>query len=150
MKMFFPALIGLLMLLTACEKRPILPSRDFNTVADAASSGSIDNVRRAIERGKDVNLKNEHGLYALVIAAQLNDLEMIDLLLKSGANPNATCDNGSMALIYAAMWKNELMIRNLMKYGAQPYLKNNKGFSAIEVAREMGDSKVNRILEGAD
>lgn len=56
----------------------------------AAENGRIDEVRRLLQGGADVNEKLEGiGITALMLAAGRGDLEIVKVLLKAGADPNA-------------------------------------------------------------
>jgi len=55
----------------------------------AVRAGDEKAVAAAIEKGADVNAKNEYGISALWIAANKGKTEVIQLLVARGANPNA-------------------------------------------------------------
>lgn len=55
----------------------------------AAWKGSVDEVRRLIKEGANVNDTSEMGFTALMVAASLGRLDVIKVLLDAGADPNA-------------------------------------------------------------
>src|SRR6185437_3089757 len=58
----------------------------------AAEAGRVDEVRRLLQRGADVNekLADVGGLTALMVAARRGRLEVVKILLQAGADPNAS------------------------------------------------------------
>ncbi len=53
---------------------------------DAVYFGQIDTVRLCLEKGAEINYKDEYGYTALMWAAQEGHIEIIDLLIQRGAN----------------------------------------------------------------
>lgn len=67
-----------------------LRTDDMPALLRAAASGDLDEVRRLLQTGADVNQPVDGiGITALMFAARRGDVEMVKLLLKAGANPNA-------------------------------------------------------------
>lgn len=65
-------------------------TEDLPALLRAAGSGDLDEVRRLLQTGADVNKPLDGiGITALMLAAHRGDVEMVKLLLKAGANPNA-------------------------------------------------------------
>jgi len=65
-----------------------------------------------------------------------NNTEAARNILSDGIDINVTDSLGNTALIYAAMNDNIPLVRLLLAYGANPHLKNNKGRSAMDAARD--------------
>jgi outer membrane protein assembly factor BamB len=55
----------------------------------AVRAGDVKAIETALEKGADVNARNEMGVSALWIAAGKGKKEVVELLLKKGADPNA-------------------------------------------------------------
>jgi outer membrane protein assembly factor BamB len=73
------------------------PAADSKTEARealwaAVRAGDQKALTAALDKGTDVNAKNEYGITALWIAASKGKTEVIELLLARGANPNARDD----------------------------------------------------------
>jgi len=72
---------------------------DELTINLAAARSRLNEIcRMLIERGIDVNAKQEGGFTPLQAAAQNGQLELIDLLLAYGADANVQNDKGETAL----------------------------------------------------
>lgn len=54
-----------------------------------AVTGSVDSIREALGKIKDINKKNSNGVTALHLAVEYNRTEVVKLLLSAGANVNA-------------------------------------------------------------
>ena len=69
----------------------------------AVIDGNLDEVKRLIKAGADVNAKNTiRGDTALMIAAENGHTEVAAALIKAGADFNAKNTNGWTALLIAA------------------------------------------------
>ena len=63
---------------------------DVPPLMRAAAIGNVDEVRRLLDAGADVNEQLEGvGITALMLAARRGYLEIVKVLLKAGADPNA-------------------------------------------------------------
>lgn len=83
--------------------RPDIQSDDGSTpLMFAAQIGWIDGAERLIRGGANVNLGNNRGETALILAVQRNDIAMVRLLIAQRADPNQTDSiAGYSALDYA-------------------------------------------------
>lgn len=129
--------------------------------------------------GVDVNLLNEAGESALMMAAlkgetrwakQLIDQgaqidktgwtplhyaatgpepAVVQLLLERGAAIDALSPNGTTALMMAAQYGSEQSVHLLLTRGADPHLKNEKGLSAADFARLAHRESLANRLEAA-
>lgn len=64
----------------------------------AVFEGNLDEARRLIKAGADVNAPTDFGIRPLHLAADNSNRAMIELLLKSGAEPHAANPEGETAL----------------------------------------------------
>ena len=132
MKLFLILCLAFLVITMGCETREqAMQKREANQMAGsleaAAYMAEVENVRRLISEGANVNINFKDGgtpLFSAIarIPAERNERrliarrrEVIRLLLEAGANPNVEKD----------------------------------GKRLIEKAREGGDAEINRMLEAA-
>lgn len=85
-----------------------------------------------LKAGADVNLKGEHDITALMLAASVQTPEVIDILLKAGAEVNAVSDEGYTPLIFAADNNpNPAVISQLVAAGGNINYINKDGKSVL-------------------
>lgn len=92
-----------------------------------------------VERGADVNVRNDAGQTPLMIAAMQRDSEkLIELLIFQGADIRARDKGGMTALMYAAA-KGELQnAEQLLQLGIDPDIKDNSGKTVTDYAMAGG------------
>ena len=122
-----------------------------------------------IDRGANVNLANKGGWTPLYLAtdnrnieggdypvpkADMDHLELIELLLQKGADPNARVkdntltrtiftmqwfyENGATAFVRAAQSSDTALMKLLVKYGADPRIPTAQGDTALTAAVGIG------------
>lgn len=85
-----------------------LPARALNRLFKVAVSAGVESaVRLHIERGDDVDSRDDNGLTPLMIAASRNKAGICRLLLASNANPSLVDPAGRDALAFALAAKAE-------------------------------------------
>ena len=125
--------------------------RDNTPLIYAAAFGSVDAVRRLLDRGADVNTKNSFDATALVYAA--GNEAKARLLMAHGADVNARTRQGRTALMIAAACDGcSAVVKLLLEKGADVKAKDSGGSTALELAASGGDSESVRLLlaAGAD
>jgi hypothetical protein len=80
-----------------------------------------------LDRGVDINARNEAGETALIIAAWYGRHELVELLLKRGADPNVKTREGLSALKVASKNGHGSTVDMLLAHGAKP---GRKGIAA--------------------
>jgi len=86
----------------------------------AVKNGRMDKTRRLINRGVDVNTRNEKGAAGLAIAAYWNHVEIVRLLLSSGADPGNKGPDGLTALEWAQHRKHQDVVELLTAAFPEP------------------------------
>jgi len=95
--------------------------------------GDVDGVRRAIDRGVDVNASPIEGLTALMSAASKGHTEIVRILLGAGANPNAKSKDAddTTPLIWAANHGHLEVVSLLADAGASVTDEDAEGDTAL-------------------
>jgi ankyrin repeat protein len=118
----------------------------------AAQCGDVKRIKLLLEKGTNVNAKNEYQETALMLTAELGDAKMIKLLLDNGAEVNAKDNSGYTALMFAAWQGHTEAVILLLENHANSTLKNNDGNTALDIARnnQSKSEEIINLLEEAD
>ena len=120
---------------------------------NAVDSGDMEEARRMIDAGADVNMRYRFGWTALYIAADSRGekSELVELLLQAGADPNIASENGRTPLSIFVSERNKPMVRLLLDYGADPNVVGEQE-GALAAAARLGYFELIRDLlqAGAD
>lgn len=106
-----------------------------------------------LEKGADVNSRDEHGRTALSLACELGHLDAVKLLVQFNANPELTDTWGNSALTYAAYGGHsqvlDFLIRAFKRLGLRLDHTNHAGHTAIQVAEYLGHGHCVQVLSTA-
>src|SRR5215813_65242 len=83
----------------------------------AAETGDVVELESLLSR-VDINACNEHGVTALMRAAQNDHVKIVRALLQNGADANIKRNDKFTALALAAFFGHTEVVRALMEYGA--------------------------------
>jgi len=106
---------------------------DESALMLAALAGMTDVCRRLIALDADVN---KPGWTPLHYAASGGHAEIVQLLLEHSAYIDAQSPNQTTPLMMAAMYGNTRTVSVLLEAGADASVKNQKGMTALDFARE--------------
>ena len=114
----------------------------------ASTIGRIGAVRALIAEGGDVNWVGANGLTALHYSAMNGHLEVMKLLIASGARLDAPTNDeyGVTALHMAARTGYLLIVSALVEAGADIHIKEKKGRTALDIARDDGYPDIVELL----
>lgn len=126
-----------------------------NYLLEAIENSEINNVERALSAGANMNVKNERGTPALIVAItwSYGNTEIIKLLLERGADVNATEDSiGATALAFASSDGHIEITRLLLEKGSDINAKDINGYTPLIEAAANNMIEVGRLLleKGAD
>ena len=114
---------------------------------EAARIGDDNIIREFAASHYDLNVRDEKGYTALILAAYHGHSSTVDLLIKNKADPCAKDNNGNTALM-GALFKGELSIaRKLATTDCDPDLRNNAGQTAAMYAALFGRLEILQQLK---
>jgi ankyrin repeat protein len=100
----------------------------------AAESGAKARVTESLNQGIDVNVTDEHGQTALMLAADQGHVDTVKLLLQHGASPDIQNKVGGAALMLASFNGHLEVVTELLKAGADVNAKTKSGDTALMIA----------------
>ena len=119
---------------------------------DAAGNGDTVKVRQLLEKGTDVNAKDDKQWTPLHLAASHGHYEIAKLLIEKGADVN-TRGNGEMTPLHgAAYWGHTAVAELLIEKGADVNARNYEQWTSLSLAAYCGHTSVAKLLteKGAD
>jgi len=116
----------------------------------AARYGDITNVRKYLDLGANIEVKDYRGLTSLQIACVYGHLDVVSLLLDRGANVDAAGGStGQTSLIFASMEGHLDVVKELLDRGANIEAADNfYGWNSLMMASSKG--KFNIVKELVD
>ena len=116
--------------------------REKMALCEAARTGNLGAIRRALEAGLEPNALiavktaagTEHETTALIEAATHGQLEAAALMLDRGASPDKPDSRGDTPLMTAAIQGSAAMVGLLLEHGADPKAVDPEGSTAFHFA----------------
>ena len=115
----------------------------------AAFNGQTAMARSLLDRGADVAAVDRLAKNAMTYAAGAGNTEIVVLLLGKGVDPNAVYQNDLTALMWAAGFGKSDTVKALLAAGANPRLKDNRGKTAADMARDEHFDGTAAVLDAA-
>ncbi|XP_062575495.1 putative ankyrin repeat protein RF_0381 [Saccostrea cucullata] len=91
------------------------------------------NTLKALLPFADVNMTNDDGKTALMVAIEMNDVDMVKKLIQSGADVNMKDNSGKTPLLIALHDGNFKIAEYLIKHGSDVNVVDNLGQSALHL-----------------
>mmetsp|Transcript_25218 Transcript_25218/g.36223 ORF Transcript_25218/g.36223 Transcript_25218/m.36223 type:complete len:283 (+) Transcript_25218:633-1481(+) len=99
--------------------------------------GDVSLLKKSIQAGALLEIKNKDGQTALNFAAQKQKCDMVDALIHAGADVNSVNSNGQTALMYVVQSKYMDVAKRLLVADADPNIHDSMGYSALRYASDM-------------
>ena len=113
---------------------------------EAARKGDVRKVRELLDRGANVNARDEYGWTPLHLAAYRGYAEVARLLLDRGANVDARDDVGDTPLHWAAHDGHLDVVELLLEHGADVNARAKDGATPLHAAAVNGRVDVVELL----
>ena len=115
----------------------------------ASHSGQTEIVRRLLAGGADAAAVDRLQKTAMTYAAGQGRTDVVLLLLKAGVDANAVLAHQLTALMWAAGYGRTETVQALLAAGAKAGLKDDRGKTALDIAREGNFPDTVKLLESA-
>ena len=103
----------------------------------AIEKNNIKKVKKLLDDGMDINMKDSSGSNALIIAvAYTTSPRMVQLLIDKGIDINVRNNYGMTALMLAVSYRKTKLVKLLLATGANINKKNRDGNTALMMAKE--------------
>ena len=134
----------------------------FNYNQQLDTAPTINNLKRStsfesnqhinLTNNKDVNISNNEGWHALMIASQEGQIDVVKHLIANGADVDTTNDEGWTALMIASHQGYTEIVELLIANGADVNASEEKGRTALMIASFIGQTEIVKylIVNGAD
>ena len=113
----------------------------------AAAAGDLAAIRAELDKGVDVNAKDNDGRTPLHYAAKYATKQVVELLIPNGADVNAKDEDGWTPLHFAATKE---IVELLINEGADVNAKNKWGGTPLHAAATNGKKETVELLIAAD
>jgi hypothetical protein len=134
------------------QAESLLPLRTDSLLHIAVARNNIEEVKRQIKLGTDINCLCSNGLSPLHWSVGAKIIQTIEQLLSLGADPDVSSYLSGTPLMFAVETDNTAATLLLLRSGAHVNAKDHRGYTALHRAAEMGYVQILRILleNGAD
>jgi outer membrane protein assembly factor BamB len=120
--------------------------KQANSLHKAAAAGDIEQVKKLVSEGANIDAKDKQGRTPLHNAAANGRMEVAELLIEKGADINAQHNSGGTPLHLAVNRGHKEMIELLITKGADINIKNSGGNAPIYNAMQRGYTEIVELL----
>ena len=115
----------------------------------ATDKGCVDQVKKLIQAGADVNAKII-GTSVLYCAVRKDNIDIVEILLKEGANINSTTIEGHTPPMRAVRNENIIYIHMLLKGGAKVRQFDAQGFNTFDFLKRPNENICNILYSAGE
>jgi len=135
-----------ILLLLACLSVGTGSAADTRAWLEALREEDLGRIERLVSEAADLELADESGRTALMLAAGQGDRGLLSALLEAGADINHRNGRGGTALMYATLRHQDGAVRQLLSAGADPNAAGSNGWSALMIAAAKGYRDIAAML----
>ncbi|XP_032241225.2 protein phosphatase 1 regulatory subunit 12A isoform X4 [Nematostella vectensis] len=118
------------------RKKPKIQFNSGIVFLSAVSSGDVDEVKKLLAKGADINYQNVDGLTALHQACIDENFDLVKVLVDKGASMDVRDNEGWTSLHAAASCGSVEIAKYLIENGADVAAVNNEGELPLDLAEE--------------
>jgi len=119
---------------------------DVSGIHGAACMGDLAQVKNHLEKGTDVDIKDEASWTPLYWAVSMGQTDVAELLIAEGADVGINAKDGSTTLHQAARAGAVTLVRLLVDKGIDVNVKETYGNTPLHAAASKGHSLVSEVL----
>ena len=137
------------LLYTSHDKRHHHEHHAFNAehyLLLGAETGNIGQVKYALQRGADVNARNNAGVSPIIWASNNGHVDIVRYLLAKGANINDKSNNLRTTLIWACFWGHDKVVELLLEKGANYKVFDEDAMTPLMAAAYSGNRDIVDML----
>lgn len=130
-------------------RSPLFKGEEKEDLLDAVRAEKPEEVRKLVEKGADVNIKDNNRWTVLMLAVYRNDRELVEYLISKGADVNAHNNYGRTALMLLAEKydaDNTALAKILLSGGAEVDLRDEGGRTAFMLSVGEGNYRMAEFL----
>jgi len=111
-----------------------------------SENGNLGQVRYALERGADINARNNAGVSPIIWASNNGHVEVVKYLLEHGALVNDKSNNHRTALLWACFWGHDKVVQLLLENGANYKVYDEDAMTPLMAAAYSGNREILDML----
>lgn len=111
-----------------------------------AEKGNIGQVKYALQRGADINARNNAGVSAIIWASNNGHVEIVQHLLEHGAHVDDRSNNYRTALMWACYWGHDKVVEYLLEKGANYKVYDEDAMTPLMAAAFSGNRYIVDML----
>lgn len=113
--------------------------------------GDVSEMRKFIENGGDVDIRDSDKNTLLVIASCYGNFDIVKILLEKGADPNVQNVDGTTPLATSSRLERDEIVKELLINGADPNVKDKFGDTPLDILTNrygISSSTMNILIRG--
>ena len=125
------------LVLVSCGESQQTAAKPVISIHKAARVGKIEDVKKHLANGADINARNNDGINPLIWAAVRNKMQTVALLIAKGADVNAKDKFNNTPMYRAAFAGRSEIVRVLIANGAGVNVKDAKDETPLDAAERI-------------
>jgi len=121
--------------------------KKFNSIFNACQEGNINEVKRLVEQGTNINKQNDNGVTPLLIACQNGHETIAKYLVEHGADMDKEDINGVTPLFVACKNGYEAIVKYLVENGVDINKGDNFGVTPLNIANKYERKKIEKYIK---